>query len=366
VSTIRAVAEEADVSIATVSRVLNNTGPVSQDVRERVLEVAGRLRYGAARRTMTNYIALAYTGPSSISSPYDSAILDGVSEAAGAAGFDIVITQIKPDRRTNETLGQMLVRKEIRGALLRTTNETRQVCTELAKEGFPSIVVGDCFNDEPEVSYIYADSRPTSYQAVEHLISLGHRRIAAVINQVADHDHLDRLFGYEQALKDHGMEIDPKLEHRVVAHRPDGAQVIRTLMSLPSRPTAIFIADPLVAVGAINQAHELGIKIPDDLSIVGFDDTDTRHNVYPKMSAICQDAHQLGFEAAKALTQRLISESDEPVRAAYPTWMEMHGTVGRPPAVAMRVLPDGTRIGDEDSDKQTNSNKRREDGRVPS
>src|SRR4051794_1643554 len=97
VATIRAVASEADVSIATVSRVWNNTGAVSQDVRERVLEVAGRLRYGAARRTMTNFIALAYTGPSSLSSPYDSAILEGVSEAVEAAGFDLVITQIKQE-----------------------------------------------------------------------------------------------------------------------------------------------------------------------------------------------------------------------------------------------------------------------------
>jgi DNA-binding LacI/PurR family transcriptional regulator len=346
VATIRAVANEADVSIATVSRVLNNTGAVSADVRERVLEVAGRLRYGAARRSMTNYIALAYTGPSTLASPYDGAILEGVNEAAEAAGFDLVITQIKQERRSNETAMQLLARKEIRGALLRTTNDTRYVCTELAKDGFPSIVVGDCFNEEPEVSYVYGDSRPTSYQAVDHLISLGHRRIAVVISQVADHDHQDRLLGYEQALKEHAIDIDPRLVHRVIAHRPDGAQVIRTLMSLTDRPTAIFVADPLVAVGAINQAHEMGIKIPDDVSIMGFDDTDTRHNVYPKMSAICQDAHQLGFEAAKALTQRLLDDADTAVRMAYPTWMELHGTVGRPPAVATRVLPDGSRMDD--------------------
>src|SRR2546421_7307702 len=117
VSTIRAVASEADVSIATVSRVFNNTGAVSADVRDRVLKVADRLRYGAARRNMTNYIALAYTGPSSISSPYDSAIMEGVSEAAEAAGFDLVITQIKKERRSNETATQFLARKEIRGVL---------------------------------------------------------------------------------------------------------------------------------------------------------------------------------------------------------------------------------------------------------
>jgi DNA-binding LacI/PurR family transcriptional regulator len=344
VATIRAVASEAEVSIATVSRVFNNTGAVSPDVRDRVMKVADRLRYGAAKRNMTNYIAVAYTGPSSIMSPYDSAILDGVGEAAGVAGFDLVITQIKQERRSMETVSQLLARKDIRGVVLRTTTETRHVCTELAKDGFPSIVVGDCFRDEPDVNYVCADSRSTSHQAVEHLISIGHRRIAVVVSHIHDHDHQERLLGYEDALKAHGIEIDSKLVHRVYAQRPNGAQVIRTLMSLPDRPTAIFIADPLVAVGAINQAHEMGVKIPDDVSIIGFDDTDTRNNVYPKMSAICQDAHQLGYEAAKALSERLLDDSEAVVRKAYPTWLELHGTVGRPPAEAMRVLPDGSRI----------------------
>jgi len=344
VATIRTVASEADVSIATVSRVLNNSGAVSDDIRERVLQAASRLRYGAAKRTVTNYMALAYTGPSSLASPYDIAILDGMGEAAEAAGFDIVITQIKQDGRPAETAAQFLERKGIRGAVLRTTADTRNICTDLTKDGFPSIVVGDCFKDDPQVNYICADSRPTSHQVVEHLISVGHRRIAIVISHILDHDHQDRLLGYEQALKDHNIQIDPKLIHSVSARRPDGAQVIRTLMSQRDRPTAIFIADPLVAVGAINQAHEMNVKIPDDVSIIGFDDTDTRNNVYPKMSAICQDAHQLGYEAAKALAQMLLENSATPVRVAYPTWMELHGTVGQPPAAAIRVLPDGSRL----------------------
>src|SRR3954464_10300565 len=129
VATIRTVASEADVSIATVSRVLNNTGAVSEDVRERVLQAAGRPRYGGARRTTTNYIALAYTGPSSLASPYDIAVLDGMADAAEAAGFDLAITQIKQDRRPTESASQLLARKGIRGAILRTTAETRNVCT---------------------------------------------------------------------------------------------------------------------------------------------------------------------------------------------------------------------------------------------
>jgi len=282
----------------------------------------------------------------SINSPYDSAVLDGIAKTADGNGFELLITQIKQDRRPGETAAQSLLRKGVRGAILRTTADTRHVCAELASENFPSIVVGDCFPDAPQVSYVYADSRPTSQQAVEHLISVGHRRIAAVISHVPDKDHQDRLCGYEQALKEHGIGIDPKLVHRVWAMRPNGAQVMRALMSLPDRPTAIFIADPLVAVGAINQAHEMGVKVPEDVSIVGFDDTDARNNVFPKMSAICQDARQLGFEAATALSQRLLENPGGPVREAFPTWLELHGTVARPPIAAVRVLPDGSRLDD--------------------
>jgi DNA-binding LacI/PurR family transcriptional regulator len=346
VATIREVARAADVSVATVSRVLNNTATVSPGVRDRVLEVAGRLRYGAgsAARAATHHLALVYTGPSSLSSPYDVAILGGMSEAAEAAGFDVLITHLASGQRSNETAAQRLARKGIRGAVLRTTTETRHVCVDLAKDGFPSVVVGDCFQDEPDVSYVCADSGPTSYQAVEHLISVGHRRIAVVLNQVADHDHQDRMRGYERALREHGMAIDPRLVHRVAAQRPDGAQVMRTLMSLRDRPTAMFIADPPIAVGAINQAHEMGVRIPDDVSIIGFDDADTRDDVYPTMSAICQDAHRLGYEAAQAVWQRLLDRSDAPLRVVHPTWLELHGTVTKPPTVAMRVLPDGSRI----------------------
>ena len=344
--TIRKVANEADVSIATVSRVLNNSGTVSEPVRQRVLGVADRLGYSGSRRAMTNFIALAYTGRSSPTSPYDVAALDGMNKAVTEAGFDLAIVSLQSDRRQGESHSQLFQRKGIRAALLRTTANTRQTCIELAEDGFPCIVVGDCFNDAPKVSYVCADSRSTSQQAVEHLISLGHRRIAIAISHIPDHDHEDRLSGYEQALKDHEIPLDPKLVHRVWAMRPNGEQVLRSLMSIPDRPTAIFIADPLIAVGAINQAHEMGVKVPDDVSIIGFDDSDTRNNVYPKMSAVCQDARQLGYDAMTALTRSLIDDSSMPIRKALPTWLELHGTVGQPPATCVRILPDGSRMSD--------------------
>jgi LacI family repressor for deo operon, udp, cdd, tsx, nupC, and nupG len=343
VSTLRRVASEADVSIATVSRVFNSSGVVSDDARQRVLEAASKLGYNGLRRQVGNYLALAYTGRSSVDSPYDVAILNGMFAAADEDSFDLSLIRLQLDRKQGESYSQLLQRKCVRAVVLRTNAETRDVCRELAREGFPSIVVGDCFKDEP-INYLYCDSRPTSCQAVEHLISLGHRRIAIAVSHIADNDHNDRLAGYERALKNHQIEADPKLIYRVWAKRPNGAQVIRHLMSIPDRPTAIYIADPLVAVGAINQAHEMGVKIPHDVSIVGFDDTDSRSNVFPTMSAVCQDTRQLGYEAVKALAKLLEDDSTGPVQRTLPTWLELHQTTGCMPVDPMRVLPDGSRV----------------------
>lgn len=343
-ATIRNVASEADVSIATVSRVMNSRGPISDDVRQRVLQAANRLGYGNSRRPATNFVALAYTGRSSLSSPYDNAVLDGMTAAADeASSVDVVILRLQIDRQAGESYGQVFQRKGIKAAILRTNVETRSVCVELAREGFPCIVVGDRFAKEP-VNFFCCDSRPSSYSAVEHLISLGHRRIAISISHIPDSDHADRLASYEQALKDHNIEVDPKLVLRVWAMRPNGAQVLRTMMSMPDRPTAIYVADPLVAVGLINQAHSMGVRIPEDLSVIGFDDSDARHNVFPEMSAVCQDARQMGYDAMTALTGILLDEPAGPIQKMMPTWLELHGTTGQPPAEPVRMLPGGTRL----------------------
>jgi DNA-binding LacI/PurR family transcriptional regulator len=343
VSTLRRVASEADVSIATVSRVLNSTGVVSEGARHRVLEAASRLGYAGLRRTIGNYIALGYTGRSSINSPYDVALLEGMFAGADESNFDLSLMRLQLDRKTGESFPQLLQRKGVRAAVLRTNAETRHLCRELAQEGFPFIVVGDCFKNEP-INYLYSDSRPSSCQAVEHLISLGHRRIAIALSHIDDHDHNDRLAGYEEALRNNNIDTDSKLIYRVWAKRLNGAQVIRHLMSIPDRPTAIYITDPLVAVGAINQAHEMGVKIPHDVSIVGFDDADARNNVFPTMSAVCQDTRQLGYDAVRALVQILAGEASVPIQKTLPTWLELHQTTGCAPVDPLQVLPDGTRV----------------------
>ncbi len=356
-TTIRKVAKAANVSIATVSRVLNNQPGVSSHVRSRVLESVNRCGYVASvGRRVTSFLALIYTGPSSLGSPYDAAVCAGMVAAMDESDFDLVILNLQRDKKSNESYTQFFHRKGVRGVILRTTKRTRSVCETIADEGFPCIVVGDRFA-RPDLSYVYCDSRSTSYQGVEHLLALGHRRIALAISDlVEDSDHADRLSAYESALEDHGIPRDRRLYFRIPPGRPDGAQVIRKMMSMAEPPTAVFFTDPSVAVGALIEAHGLGMRIPQDLSILGFDDSELRHQVFPRMTSICQDARRLGHEAFSALG-RIVSaqqtDGEPPVsgqsqqlviREAFPTWLEVNATTGQPSESQVRILPDGTRM----------------------
>ena len=116
-------------------------------------------------------------------------------------------------------------------------------------------------------------------------------------------------------------------------------------MSLSSPPTAVFIADPLIADGAINEAHTIGLQIPDELSILGFDDTDTRYAVYPTMTAICQDSRELGRLAYELLLRHCALQPEERETVVLGNaWLEVNHTTGRAPARPIRVLPSGERL----------------------
>ena len=256
-----------------------------------------------------------------------------------------VLVSLARDKTAQETYTQFFARKGLRGVILRSFEESREVCAAIAREGFPAVVAADRFK-EPEVNYICCDSRDDSRRAVQHLIDLGHRRIALGMHAIRDTDHLDRKAGYEQAMLENGLAIDPSYEIEILGSMEGGAGLITRLMSLPVPPTAVFLTDPLATVGALRRCLELGIRVPADLSIVGFDDSDIRRHTYPMFSAVCQDAEMLGFESARWLCRVLTDPDNEPGRSfriTRQTRLEINQSTGRPTEDPFRVLPDGTR-----------------------
>ena len=345
VPTIRQVAEDAGVSIATVSRVINNNSAVTEEVRAKVLDSVNRCGYvpHVSRRT-TSFLALVYACPPSLGSPYDAALVEGMVQAMDNTDLDLVILNPLRDKRPEESYTQFFLRKGVRGVILRSTVEGRDICREISEEKFPAIVVGDHF-EHPRLGFVYADSGKSSCRAVEHLVTLGHQRIAFAANEHDDGDHVDRFTGYCDTLAANGLEVDRSIVFRIPARRLDGAQLLRNLMSVPKPPTAVYITDPPIAVGLINQARSIGIEIPRDLSVVGFDDLDARNYVYPLMTAVCQDARQLGHEAFSELARTVeVGNGEQARHRILSSWLEINNSTTQPPVDPVRILPDGTRL----------------------
>lgn len=326
-STVREIAKQTGVSIASVSRVLNNHPSVSEELRNRVMEAANSKRYvSAVGKRETSNLAYVYTGDVSLGSPYDSAVMEGLYQAMSDTNLNLMVLDLRRSRRNGEDYSQMFQRLGVRGAVLRTSHGSRSACANILKQNFPAIVVGDRLADQ-EAACVYCESRTASREAVDHLISLGHRRIAISVNIVEDSDHQDRLEGFREAHRDHGLEIDEKLIMRAPGNRQGGSQLIRRIVTAVDRPTAIYITDPMAAVGAMYEAQKMGLRIPQDMSIVGFDDAELRHSVLPTMTSVCQDAAGLGREAFKALQDVV---KDKGPRASRPpaAWLEVHESTG--------------------------------------
>ncbi len=335
-ASVRKIAEEAGVSISTVSRALNNDSAVNPDTRARVLAIANRFGYvpTIGRRVTTN-IAFAYTAESTLADAFDAAVLHGVVRGLDECRFDVVILNLQRDKEQDETYTQFFMRKGVRGVVLRTTAKTRDVCGAIAREGFPHVVISERF-DSPDTNYIDYDSMADSTRAIEYLIALGHQRIAFATHTVTDRDHIDRMAGYKSALDNHNLPFDERLVFRQKISLAGGATVMKLAQSMIDPPTAIYFADPLLAVGAVNKAQQLGVRVPDDMSIIGFDDSNMRHSVYPTLTAVCQDAGALGYEAGRWLSRTVKGQDTGGLQKTTRTFLEINQSTA-PPAGSRRV-----------------------------
>jgi DNA-binding LacI/PurR family transcriptional regulator len=340
---LRSIARRLNLSVATVSRALNNDASVNSETVTRVQKMANELGYNSSvGRRVTTSIGLVYANDVSFSE-FDSWVLAGMMAGVREQKFDVTMINIERDKSESETYTQFFMRKALRGIVLRTTLQARHICRVIADEGFPMVVVADHF-EEKNINFICYRSEYGSRLAVDHLLDLGHRRIALVTHQVSDSDHSERIQGYRKAIMSAGIEVDPRLTVSVCANMDGGVKAMNQLMSLPKPPTAVYFADPLTTVGALNRAYAMGVRVPGDLSVVGFDDGDTRNRVYIPYAAVCQDASRLGFEASQWLTRSLSGMASGGLRQTHETNFEINQTTGLPPAEPIRILPDGTRL----------------------
>ncbi|MBK7405140.1 MAG: LacI family DNA-binding transcriptional regulator [Phycisphaerales bacterium] len=347
VTSARQLADRLGLSVATVSRALNNHPDIAEETRVRVLKMADSAGYiPRVGRRPTNVIGLVYpTDPVRADyGNFESAMLAGILEGVNEQRFDVTFINIGRDRNPSDSYTQFFRAKGVRGVIVRTVQPHARLAEEIADDGFPCVVIADR-SDQPNVNYVCSDSRADSMRAVQHLVHLGHRRIALGVHSVLDRDHRDRRDGYLDALREAGMTPDPTLMLQARASMEGGATCINRLLSLPDPPTAVYFTDPLTTVGALHRCLVLGVHVPKDLSVVGFDDGDVRYKTFPQYTAVCQDAAQMGLEAARWLTRSLAAGGVLPAfRVHRPTSLSMNDSTGAPPARPVRLSHSGGRV----------------------
>ncbi|MEM8782793.1 MAG: LacI family DNA-binding transcriptional regulator [Planctomycetota bacterium] len=324
-ASIRQIAERAGVSIATVSRVMNNHPQVSETLRQKVKLAAeeGFHPRPSSDPASAQIGVLFTTERVTIGSPFDSAVMTGVSEEMGVDAVDLRVMTPAQLMRDGSTLVGALRRRGLDGVLVRTATDSNHHAVKLFEAGFPAVVINDRI-EHPDASYLAGSSRQASREAVEHLLGIGHTKIALVNSRISDTDHLDRYAGYRDAMDAAGLGTDQQRVVRAWPNRQGGTVAMNQIAIERDRPTALFFADMAAAMGASKRALEMGLKIPDDLSIVGFDDTDLRFFAYPTMSAVCQDTHQIGRQALRMLSALMNEPGAPPQRAEAATWFEVH------------------------------------------
>lgn len=304
--TIKDVAERAKVSLKTVSRVINNEPSVMQATRSRVLAAIAELDYepDATARNLRSgtpfVIGLVYDNPN----PYHIiGVQNGVLAACRETGFGL---QIQPCDSTSpllaDELAEFVQRSRLAGLVLTAPMSERQdLVAALVARGIRVVRIIAATEDPGDGPCVYIDDRDAAYEITEHLIQLGHQRIGFLWGGAQHRSSGERYAGYEAALKDYGIALDKHLVIPGDYTFDDGFRGARRLLALREPPTAIFGSNDEIAAGVLAAAKSVGLNVPYDLSIAGFEDSPFSRQSWPALTTAKQATEEIARHAARLL-----------------------------------------------------------------
>jgi LacI family transcriptional regulator len=321
-ATIRDIAQLAGVSIATVSRVLNGRPDVSAETREAVLEVVRRERFStnrSARGLSGGRTGLVGVMVPVVHADYFMFMLSGLAEALYEQDLRGVICPTMHEHEREVGLLDRLMHGTTDGAILMLPTETSDELRALNQAGFPFVVLDPRVPLDDGIASVSAANTSGGRAATEHLLALGHRRIAAITGPSGWTATEDRLVGYRAALAGAGVMRDPELEVTADFLIEDGYRETTRLLSRAEPPTAIFGLNDNIAVGAVRAARAAGVRVPEDLSVVGFDDSERAEILSPALTTVRQPLGEMGRMAVSLLTRLLDGQRLEALKVELAT-----------------------------------------------
>lgn len=312
---LKQVARKAGVSPATVSRVLNDAMAVRGATRLKVEHAIRELGYQPSRvarrlRAQDGSGKLIGLLVPDIQNPFYVEVVRGVEDRAFGRECGVLMCNFAQEEAKEHFCLDMMRYESVDGLIVAPAHPRDEKVLQLARSGFPIVCV-DRGLEGADVDVVVVENRDGARSAVEHLIHLGHRRIAYVAGMRQIPSTLERLAGYQDALAAAGLPFDESLVRFGDSKHESGRRLAAELLDLPERPTALFTGNNLITLGALETIHGRGLRIPQEVAIVGFDDMYWAISLNPPLTAVSQPGHEIGRRAADLLFQR-IAEPDRP------------------------------------------------------
>lgn len=317
-STLKEVAKKAAVSITTVSRVINGPDKVNSETRERVQKAMAQLEYQPNRvaqrlRTSKGQSKLLGLIIPDIQNQFYSNIVRGIEDVTYGNDYAVILCNSDENPNKERFYLEVLRSESVDGIILPPIHQFGEEIENIIDLGIPIVCV-DRKLFRKQVDTVVIGNEIGGYQAVSHLIELGHRKIAILTSSLHFSSFDERQKGYERALKENGIEIDRRI---IKAGDPRSAEAAKSLaeelFKLEDKPTAIFATNNLMTLGVLEAINEHNLKVPNDISIIGFDDMPWSKAISPPLTVIKQPAYQMGREAADLFFKRVDDPKRDPV-----------------------------------------------------
>jgi LacI family transcriptional regulator, galactose operon repressor len=332
-ATIREIAELAGVSIATVSRVVNGRGDVAPETRElvqRIVRERGYLANRSARGLSRGRTGLIGATVPMLHPLYFSHILSGAAEALYEQDMRLVLCPTMHEHDREASLLERLMHGTTDGAVVILPEETSDELEELLNHGYRFVVIDPLVPLNERIPAVSAANTAGAAQAMQHLLRLGHRRIGAITGPAGGNASVFRRRGYYATLAEAGIAPDPEIELEGDFRIASGIEATLRLLDLPEPPTAIFCFNDNMAIGALRAARSRGVRVPEELSIVGFDDLEEAEIVSPPLTTVRQPLAEMGRIAVSLLTRLLEGQSLEALHVELATRLVVRESTAPP------------------------------------